>query len=76
MREFGGAVGAEFVVIGHFVLARGASRVQIVFAIGTEVEASIHGGGALWTSVGQRLAHEQIDDQSDEEVAARKNKNQ
>src|SRR5882724_3739538 len=39
---------------------------QVAFAVGTKVEARIHGGGAFRAGVGQWFAHQEIDNQADE----------
>lgn len=60
------AVRAEFVGLDDLVLAVGAGRVQVTFAVGAEVEARADGFSALRTRIGQRLAHQKINDEADE----------
>jgi len=74
--QFGGAIGAELVAVGDFALALRTSRVEVVFAIGTEIEARGNGGGALRALVGKGLANEQINDQTDQKVGRREDENQ
>lgn len=70
--QFLRAVGAEFVRLHHLAFAVGAGRMKIVFAVGAEIEACADGLSALWTRVGQRLAHQEIDDEADEAPGGQK----
>ena len=63
------AIGAELIGFRDFALALRAGGMQIAFAIGTEVEAGADSGAALRAIVGQRLAHQQVDDEAEDEIA-------
>src|SRR5258708_9252675 len=63
------AIRAELVGFRDFALALRASGMQIAFAIGAEVEACANGGAALRAIVGQRLAHQQVNDEAEDEIA-------
>ena len=76
MSQFGGTVGAELVAIGDFALALRTSRVEVVFAVRAEIETRGNGGSALRTLVGKRLTNEQINNQADQEIGGREDKNE
>src|SRR5260370_2369985 len=59
-------IGAELVGFGDFAFALRAGRMQVALAIGAEVEAGAYGVSALWTRIGQRLAHQEVNDKTDE----------
>ena len=63
------AIGAELVGFRDFALALRAGGMQIAFAVGAEVEASADSGAALRAIVGERLAHQQVDDEAEDEIA-------
>ena len=70
------AIGAELVGFPDFALALRASGMQIAFAIGTEVEACADSRAALRAIVGQRLAHQQINDEAEDEIARHQDENE
>ena len=63
------AIGAELVGFRDFALALRASGMQIAFAIGAEVEAGADSSAALGAIVGERLAHQQVNDETEDEIA-------
>src|SRR4029077_6132366 len=71
MRQVGAALGAELVGVRDFAAALGARRMQVVLAVGTEIEARGDGRGALRAREGQRLANQQIDYEAKDAVGWR-----
>src|SRR5712692_5497461 len=49
---------------------------QVALAIGAEVEAGAYGVSALWTRIGQRLAHQEVNDKTDEAPRWQENNHQ
>src|SRR5271169_6398928 len=74
--EFLRAVRAELVGFDDFLFAVGAAGVEVAFAVGAEVEAGADGFTALRTWIGQRLAHEQIDQEAEKGKRRQKNNNE
>src|SRR5260370_1613023 len=68
-REILAAIGAVLIGFRDFALALRAGRVQVAFAIGAEVETCADRRAALRTVVGQWLAHQQVDNEAEDEVA-------
>src|SRR5439155_89526 len=66
----------ELVEFRHLALALGAGRLQVAFAVGAEIEPRADRRAALRTRVGQRLAHQKIDNQADEPPGGQKNEDQ
>src|SRR5258708_40339946 len=62
------AIGAELVGFRDFALALRASGMQIAFAVGAEVEAGADSSAALGAIVGERLAHQQVNDETEDEI--------
>src|SRR5580700_8934445 len=59
------AVGTELVGFDDFAFAIGAGGVEVAFAVGAEIEAGSYGLSTLWAIIGQRLAHQKVDEKSD-----------
>src|SRR5260370_795947 len=70
------AIGAELIGFRDFALALRAGGMQIAFAIWTEVEAGADRGAALRAIVGKRLAHQQINDEAEDDVAGHQHENE
>ena len=66
------AVGAELVGFDDFAFAIGAGRMKVAFAVGAEVEAGSYGLSTLWAIIGQRLAHQKVDEKSDKRRCGKK----
>src|SRR5581483_7494607 len=75
-QQVGGAVGAELVGLRDFALAVGAGGMQVALAVGAEVDSCAGKIAAARTGIRQRLAHQQINDESDEQIRGRKNQNE
>src|SRR5580704_6919395 len=71
--KIAGAIGAILIVLGDFLLALRAGRMQIAFAVGAKVETRADRLSALWAGVGKRLAHQEVEDETDRKICRRKN---
>src|SRR5258707_15327923 len=70
------ARGAILVAFRHFALALRARWVQVALAVGAKVEPRPNGCSALRAVVGQRLAHQQIDDETKDQRARHQDEHQ
>src|SRR5215470_5162661 len=69
--QFCGAVGAESVGLRDFAFAIRAGRVQVTLTVRAEVKTRSYGIAAPRAGIGQRLAHEQVNDQADDADGSR-----
>ena len=70
------ARGTKLVGFGDFALAVRARGMQVAFAVGAEVEACAHAVSALGTGIGQRLAHQEVNHETDEAPRRQENNHQ
>src|SRR5260370_12761606 len=70
------ARGAKLVGFGDFALAVRAGGMQVAFAVGAEVETGANAVSALWTGIGQRLAHQKVNHETDEAPGRQENDHQ
>src|SRR6266404_2235 len=74
--QISSAVSAKLIRFRDLALAARAGRVQVAFAVGTKVKARTDRCAALRTVVRQRLAHKEIDDEAQDEIAGHQHEHQ
>src|ERR1700730_840435 len=65
------AIGTILVALDHCSLALRAGWVQVALAVRAEIVTRADGSSALRAVVGQRLAHQKINDEADREIGWR-----
>src|SRR6516164_5221109 len=76
LAQFVGAVGAVVVCLGDFVLAVRAARMQVAFAVGTEIEARADRLAATRAGIRQRFTNQEVNDETDAHIAGREHQHQ
>src|ERR1700756_4120058 len=74
--QISSAVSAKLICFRDFALAARAGGVQVAFAVRTKVKARADRCVALWAVVRQRLAHQEIDDEAQDEITGHQHEHQ
>ena len=70
------AIRAELVCFRDFAFALRTSGMEVAFAVGAKVEACANHRAALRAVVGQRLTHQQVNDEAEDQVAGHQHEHQ